>query len=57
MCSNLVGLVLLHLALGVSSLPGEAAIFQVFPRSGSLGGNTEITILGAGFERGGLEGL
>ena len=41
----------------VQANPGGAVIYSLFPIYGSLGGNTEITILGAGFQRTNLSGM
>ena len=49
----------IFLCISMPSLanPGGAVIYSLFPIYGSLGGNTEITILGAGFQRTNLSGM
>jgi hypothetical protein len=50
---------LVFASLWVASLaiPGDSVIFSVFPRRGSLYGGTELTILGANFQRENISGL
>eukprot|EP00048_Salpingoeca_helianthica_P015090 m.224971 g.224971 ORF g.224971 m.224971 type:complete len:4030 (+) comp16594_c0_seq1:296-12385(+) len=54
--SSLSALLLLGLCLQAAALPGDAYIHSFFPKVGSLEGGTELTILGAGFERSNVSG-
>jgi hypothetical protein len=39
------------------AVPGDSVIFSVFPRVGSLNGGTELTVLGANFQRENISGV
>ncbi len=45
----------LLVAAGLVACASGALISQVSPRMGSFAGGTEVTILGSGFNRGGIE--
>lgn len=52
----LILILLLFAVGGVDAQPGLGVIDAIFPRYGSLAGGTELTILGAGFQRANISG-
>lgn len=47
----------LQLVTFTHAIPGDSVIDLVFPRYGSMAGNTEVRILGANFQRGNISGV
>jgi hypothetical protein len=45
------------LVAATHAIPGDSIIDTIFPRYGSLAGGTELTILGANFQRENISGV